>query len=30
VNDQFGPESDFTRIVEMIERPAGVTVGKSA
>ncbi len=30
MNDQFGPESDFTRIVEMVERPAGVTVGKSA
>ncbi|NNM75130.1 NAD(P)-dependent oxidoreductase [Enterovirga aerilata] len=28
MNDQFGPESDFTRIVEMVERPAGVTVGK--
>ncbi|MDB5592232.1 NAD(P)-dependent oxidoreductase [Enterovirga sp.] len=27
MNDQFGPESDFTRIVEMVERPAGVTVG---
>ncbi len=29
MNDQFGPESDFTRIVEMVERPAGVTVGKA-
>jgi hypothetical protein len=28
MNDQFGPESDFTRIVEMVEKPAGVTVGK--
>jgi 3-hydroxyisobutyrate dehydrogenase-like beta-hydroxyacid dehydrogenase len=30
MNDQFGPESDFTRIVEMVERPAGVTVGKAS
>jgi hypothetical protein len=30
MNDQFGPESDFTRIVEMVEKPAGVTVGKKA
>ena len=30
VNDQFGPDSDFTRIVELIERPAGVTVGRKA
>jgi hypothetical protein len=30
VVDRFGPESDFTCIVEMVERPAGVTVGKSA
>ena len=29
MNDAFGPESDFTRIVEMVERPAGVTVGKA-
>jgi 3-hydroxyisobutyrate dehydrogenase-like beta-hydroxyacid dehydrogenase len=29
MNDSFGPESDFTRIVEMVERPAGVTVGKA-
>lgn len=27
VNEQFGPESDFTRIVEMVEARAGVTVG---
>jgi hypothetical protein len=27
MNDTFGPESDFTRIVEMVEKPAGVTVG---
>lgn len=26
-NDRLGPESDFTRIVEMVEGPAGVTVG---
>ena len=30
MNDQFGPESDFTRIVEMVERPAGVTIGKAS
>lgn len=30
VNDVFGPESDFTRIVEMIEKPAGVTVGTAS
>jgi 3-hydroxyisobutyrate dehydrogenase-like beta-hydroxyacid dehydrogenase len=29
VNEAYGPESDFTRIVEMIEGPAGVTVGKA-
>jgi len=29
VNEAFGPESDFTRIVEMVEKPAGVTVGKA-
>jgi hypothetical protein len=29
MNDAFGPESDFTRIVEMVERPAGVVVGKA-
>ena len=28
VNDLLGPDSDFTRIVEMVEQPAGVTVGK--
>ncbi|MGA0594144.1 NAD(P)-dependent oxidoreductase [Enterovirga sp. CN4-39] len=28
MNDQFGPESDFTRIIELTERPAGVIVGK--
>lgn len=30
MNDQFGPESDFTRIVQMVEQPAGVVVGKEA
>ena len=29
VEDAFGPDSDFTRIVEMVEKPAGVTVGKA-
>jgi 3-hydroxyisobutyrate dehydrogenase-like beta-hydroxyacid dehydrogenase len=29
VNDAYGPDSDFTRIVEMVETPAGVTVGKA-
>jgi hypothetical protein len=29
VNEAFGPDSDFTRIVEMVEAPAGVTVGKA-
>ena len=28
VHDLLGPDSDFTRIVEMVEAPAGVTVGK--
>ncbi len=29
MNDRFGPESDFTRIVELVEGAAGVTVGKA-
>lgn len=29
VQDEMGPESDFTRILEVIEKPAGVTVGKA-
>lgn len=29
MNDAFGPESDFTRIVEMVEKPAGVVVGQA-
>jgi 3-hydroxyisobutyrate dehydrogenase-like beta-hydroxyacid dehydrogenase len=28
VMDELGPDSDFTRIIEVIEKPAGVTVGK--
>lgn len=28
VNEAFGPDSDFTRIVEMVEGPAGVVVGE--
>jgi 3-hydroxyisobutyrate dehydrogenase-like beta-hydroxyacid dehydrogenase len=28
VMDELGPHSDFTRIIEVIEKPAGVTVGK--
>ena len=27
VNEAYGPDSDFTRIVEMVEGPAGVRVG---
>ena len=27
VEDQLGPESDFTRILEVVEKPAGVVVG---
>jgi len=29
VMDELGPDSDFTRIIEVIEKPAGVTVGKA-
>jgi 3-hydroxyisobutyrate dehydrogenase-like beta-hydroxyacid dehydrogenase len=29
VMDELGPESDFTRIVEVLEQPAGVVVGKA-
>jgi 3-hydroxyisobutyrate dehydrogenase-like beta-hydroxyacid dehydrogenase len=29
VMDELGPESDFTRIVEVLEKPAGVVVGKA-
>jgi len=28
VEDELGAESDFTRILEVIEKPAGITVGK--
>ena len=30
VQDEIGPESDFTRILEVIEAKAGVTVGRKA
>jgi 3-hydroxyisobutyrate dehydrogenase-like beta-hydroxyacid dehydrogenase len=30
VEDEMGPESDFTRILEVVEKPAGVTVGKKS
>ena len=29
VMDALGPESDFTRIVEVLEKPAGVVVGEA-
>lgn len=30
VEDELGPESDFSRILEVVEKPAGVTVGKKS